>query len=264
MCTVSWAATPCGYELLCNRDERRTRKAAHAPTVRTSRGVRFVAPTDAEGGGTWIAANEHGLALCLLNRYSEGESQAAGELKSRGLLLPDLMSLRDPAEVMRAVARKGLSQFRPFSLLALAPGATPAAACWTGQRFLVCDDDDDDSLMPLTSSSFNTAEVVRARRELFQRTAAGSTNGPAEMFTRFHHSHEPEPGPLSVCMHRPDASTVSFSRVKVNAVSVEFDYRPGPPCAGARTVRVSLPRSAGRLIGSSEAARWNRSGEMAV
>jgi hypothetical protein len=263
MCTVSWAATAEGYELFCNRDERRTRQAAHAPTVRTSRGVRFLAPTDAEAGGTWIAANEYGLTLCLLNRYSEGESQAVGECKSRGLLLPDLMSLRDPAEVMRAVARGGPSQFHPFTLLALAPGATPAAACWTGHRLLVSDDG-DVSLMPLTSSSFNTAEVVRARRELFQSMAAGPTNRPADMLTRFHHSHEPGPGPLSVCMHRPDASTVSFSRVKVNNGFVEFYYQPGPPCAGERGVRVFLSRSAGCLTGWREAARWNRAGEVVV
>ena len=261
MCTVSWAATAEGFELFCNRDERRTRRAALAPTVRTSRGVRFLAPTDAEAGGTWIAANEHGLTLCLLNRYPEGESQAAGEFKSRGLLLPDLMSLRDPAEVMRAVARGGLSRFRPFTLLALAPGAPPAAACWTGSRLLVCDEG-GDSLMPLTSSSFNTAEVGRARRELFQRMSAGSANRPAELLTRFHHSHEPGPGPLSVCMHRPDASTVSFSRVKVNAGSVEFYYQPDPPCAVARMVRVSLPRSAGRWTRWREAARWNCSREV--
>lgn len=245
MCTVSWAATAEGYELLCNRDERRTRKAAHAPTVRTSRGVRFLAPADAEAGGTWIAANEYGLTLCLLNRYPEGEPQAAGGFKSRGLLVPDLISLRDPAEAVRAVARGGLSQFHPFTLLALTPVAPPAAACWTGHRLLVCDDDGDASLMPLTSSSFNSAEVVRERMKLFRRMAAGSMNPSAEMLTRFHRSHEPGPGPLSVCMHRPDASTVSFSRVKVNNGSVEFYYQPGPPCAGARGARVSLPRSAG-------------------
>jgi hypothetical protein len=262
MCTVSWAATADGYELFCNRDERRARKAAHAPTVRASRGVRYLAPTDAEAGGTWIAANEYGLALCLLNRYSEGEAQAAGEFKSRGLLLPDLLSLRDPAEAVRAVARGGLTQFRPFTLLALAAGATPAVACWTGRSLLVSDD--GDSLMPLTSSSFNGAEVVRARRELFRRMPGGFIHPSAELLTRFHHSHEPEPGPFSVCMHRPDASTVSFSRVKVSPASVEFYYRPGPPCAGADGVRVSLPRPSEGSARWREAARWNRSGEVLV
>jgi hypothetical protein len=263
MCTVSWAATAEGYELLCNRDERRTRRVAHAPTVRTSRGVRFVAPTDAEAGGTWIAANEYGLTLCLLNRYSEGELQVAGEFKSRGLLLPHLLSLRDPAEVLRAIGRGGLSQFLPFTLLALAPGATPAAACWTGHRLLFADEG-GHWLMPLTSSSFNTAEVVRARRELFQRMAAGSTNCPTEMLTRFHHSHEPRPGPLSVCMHRPESSTVSFSRVGVNSHSIEFYYQPGSPCARAQGMSVSLPRVSGRKARRRESARWSRLGDVVV
>lgn len=262
MCTVSWAATAEGYELFCNRDERRTRRAAHAPAERTSRGVRFIAPTDAEAGGTWLAANEYGLTLCLLNRYPEGEAPA-GEFKSRGLLLPGLMGLRDPFEVMRAVTRGGLSQFQPFTLLALAPGAPPNAACWTGRRLLVCEEG-ADSLMPLTSSSFNGAEVVRARRELFRRMTEGPTNCPAETLTRFHHSHEPEPGPLSVCMHRPDASTVSFSRVKVNSGSVEFYYQPGPPCAGDKGVCVSLARAQRIKSRWHEAELWNRVGEVLV
>lgn len=263
MCTVSWAAAADGYELFCNRDERRTRAAAHAPTTRNSQGVRFVAPTDAEAGGTWIAANEHGLTLCLLNRYAEDEPQAAGEFRSRGLLLPELMSLREPAEVLRAVARGRLSQFRSFTLLALAPAVPPAAACWTGHRLLVCDDGGDD-LMPLTSSSFNSAEVIRARMKLFKGMPDVPTNQRAEMLMRFHHSHEPEPGPFSVCMHRPEASTVSFSRVKVNPFSVEFYYRPGPPCAGARGVKVSLPRAVGRPAWGLEASRWNRSAEALI
>lgn len=256
MCTVSWATTAGGYELFCNRDERRTRPAAQAPTVRRSRGVRFVAPTDAEAGGTWIAANEYGLTLCLLNRYPEDGSPPSGELKSRGLLLPELISLRDTTEVMRAVECGRPSQFRPFTLLALAVDAPPAAACWTGRRLLVCEED-GDSLMPLTSSSFNSTEVVRERMKLFRGMAAGHPSPAAELLARFHHSHEPEPGPYSVCMHRPDASTVSFSRVKVSPVSIEFYYRPGPPCAGGRGVSISLPRPARRL----EMSRWNRSGE---
>jgi hypothetical protein len=259
MCTVSWAATAGGYELFCNRDERRTRAAAQAPTVRRSRGVRFVAPTDAEAGGTWIAANEYGLTLCLLNRYAEDEPQAAGEFRSRGLLLPELISLRDTAEVVRAVGCASLSQFRPFTMLALAADAPPAAACWTGRRLLVCEEG-GDSLMPLTSSSFDSTEVVRERVKLFQGMSAGHLSPAAELLMRFHHSHEPERGPFSVCMHRPEASTVSFSRVKVSPVSIEFCYRPGPPCEGARGVRVCLPRPAGRL----EASRWKRSGEAFV
>jgi hypothetical protein len=261
MCTVSWSATAEGYELFCNRDERRTRKAAHAPRVNTSRGVRFLAPTDAEAGGTWMAANEYGLTLCLLNRYADTETETAREFKSRGLLLPDLINLRDSAGVMRAVARGGLSQFRPFTLLALAPGAPPDAACWTGRSLLVSEGD-VDSLMPLTSSSFKGAEVARVRRELFRSMTSGSQSPVAELLKRFHRSHEPGPGPLSVCMHRPEALTVSFSRVRVNSHSIEFYYQPGSPCARAQGVSVLLPHVSGRKAQRRESARWSRLGDV--
>jgi len=241
MCTVSWLAGPAGYELFCNRDERLARRAALAPSTKLSRGVRFLAPTDGEAGGAWIAVNEHGLTLCLLNRYDGVNAHVARGHRSRGLLLPDLMSCDDPAGVMRAVARAALSQFQPFTLLALAPGAEPAVAGWTGGRLLVSKEG-CDSLMPLTSSSFAGGEVARARGELFRRTS-GPASPTADLLLRFHQSHDPEPGPFSVCMHRADAATVSFSRVKVTPRAVEFFYRPGAPCAGAPASRTSLPRA---------------------
>src|SRR3982751_1081178 len=69
MCTVSWIRTREGYQLLCNRDERHTRRPAQAPTVREDQGVQFIAPIDGDEGGSWIGVNQFGLTLCLLNRY---------------------------------------------------------------------------------------------------------------------------------------------------------------------------------------------------
>ena len=241
MCTVSWVTRPDGYELFCNRDERRSRRAARAPALRTSRGVRFVAPTDAEAGGTWIAVNEHGLTLCLLNRYAGVVAPAGSAYRSRGLLLPDLIGHGDTAEVMRAIARTALSPFQPFTLLALAPGAEPSVAGWTGERLLISEED-CDSLMPLTSSSFASGEVARARRELF-RDMAAAARPTADLLVRFQRSHHPEPGPYSVCMHRADASTVSSSRVTVTPHSVDLFYRPGPPCEGGPGTHVFMPRA---------------------
>jgi hypothetical protein len=263
MCTVSWLARAGGYELFCNRDERRARKAALLPSVGVTHGVRFVAPTDGEAGGTWIGVNEHGLTLCLLNRYAAGEVPGACDFQSRGLLLPDLLSRRDPIEVTAAVARAWLRQFQPFTLLALAPGPAASVVSWTGRRLLVAEDD-CDSLMPLTSSSFAGAEATRVRRELFRSMTAGPAEPAPELHERYHRSHSPGPGPLSVCMHRLEASTVSFSRVRVNTHSAEFFYQPGPPCAGAQGVRVSLPRPTGRLAWGRETARWDRSGDVVL
>ena len=52
MCTVSWLHTPNGYQLLCNRDERHTRKPGLGPMIRNPAGVRVIAPVDGDLGGS--------------------------------------------------------------------------------------------------------------------------------------------------------------------------------------------------------------------
>src|SRR5687768_12141538 len=99
MCTVSWSHQDDGYHLLCNRDERHTRKPARPPRVHERSDVRFIAPIDGDHGGSWIGVNQFGLSLCLLNRYQDGEQSATGSNKSRGLLLAGLMYSPSRAEV---------------------------------------------------------------------------------------------------------------------------------------------------------------------
>jgi hypothetical protein len=88
MCTVSWVHQPDGYHLLCNRDEKRTRGKALAPRVAERGGVRYIAPVDSDGDGTWLSANEFGLSVCLLT--GGAGSEQSGTRPSRGLLLREL------------------------------------------------------------------------------------------------------------------------------------------------------------------------------
>ena len=67
MCTVSWLYHPGGYQLFCNRDEKHHRLPALPPLSCVHRGMQYVAPVDGDAGGTWLAVNEAGLTLCLLN-----------------------------------------------------------------------------------------------------------------------------------------------------------------------------------------------------
>ncbi|HRC86033.1 MAG TPA: NRDE family protein, partial [Thermoanaerobaculia bacterium] len=69
MCTVSWFWTAEGYQLFGNRDESRSRRQALPPRRAEQDGVAYLAPVDADAGGTWIAANELGVTLTLLNFY---------------------------------------------------------------------------------------------------------------------------------------------------------------------------------------------------
>jgi hypothetical protein len=45
-----------------------------------------------------------------------------------------------------------------------------------------------------------------------------------------HRSHAPEKGPYSICMHREDACTVSFTDVIVDNSVATVSYHEGTPC----------------------------------
>ena len=222
MCTVSWIRDADGYELFCNRDEKRTRALALEPEITTQDGVRRIAPTDPHAGGTWIGANEFGITLCLLNGPS-----LPGTFRSRGLILPELLSAGSLAQAAEGLLHRDLSWFAPFTLAILERGAKITVVTWDGQRKQV---GPEVSCMPLISSSFDPEGVQAKRRWEFQRQLDAAGRLDTTVLSAFHASHGAAPDAYSPCMHRPDAETVSFSRVKVSASRVEFRYSAGAPC----------------------------------
>ena len=221
MCTVSWTHHADGYHLLCNRDEQRSRGPAAAPGVFELSCTRFVSPIDGDHGGTWIAVNEHGIGLCLLNGR---RSETAGGERSRGYVIPELIWLRTIDDCGFILRESHLRAFAPFTLLMLEPGLPAAMAAWDGMALAI--DRDADRRAPLVSSSFDPEGVRRSRSREFARHIGKD----AASLYRFHASHGKAPGPYSPCMHRPDAETVSFSWVVVNRDEIRFFYLPASPC----------------------------------
>src|SRR6516164_7611856 len=134
MCTVTWLREEGGYHLFCNRDEKLTRKPALPPRLGVRDGVRYLAPIDGDFGGTWIATNEFGVSLCLLNGTA-GLRPAV--VRSRGLLLLDLVSSRSLEEVVDTVEATDLTLYAPFTLAALSPGKAATVIEWDGSRSVV-------------------------------------------------------------------------------------------------------------------------------
>jgi uncharacterized protein with NRDE domain len=230
MCTVSWLHTPAGYQLLCNRDERYARKAALAPVIHKTPGVRFIAPTDGDHGGSWIAVNEFGITFSLVNRYRcchcDGEKKLRP--RSRGLLLTQLADCRSLEEAQSRFDRLDLAAYPPFTIAVLARGRPSLLLHWTGRDSLV--EWNGDSAMPLTSSSFDDRGVEVYRKRLFQSLVAGRETADVKRLMDFHASHSPTPSAYSPCMHRDNAETVSFSKVTVCDGVIEFLYYPVSPC----------------------------------
>jgi hypothetical protein len=229
MCTVTWTRTADGYHLLCNRDELHTRRPAQPPRRLTYKGVATLAPTDGDHGGTWIGVNAFGLTLCLLNRYQDAREADGRDYASRGQVVTELLSSGSTAEVCSRLRKFDFRRFRPFSLVALTSRESALYATWDGRKAAF--ETHADARRPLVSSSYDDAAAAAARSALFAELTRGATGEPEVAALRaFHRSHAPRRGPLSPCMHRADARTVSFSEIAVSATAVSFAYFPQSPC----------------------------------
>lgn len=279
MCTATWRTAADGYAICFNRDEARTRATELAARRIRRGGVECVAPFDA-GGGTWIGVNELGFTACLLNAYPEPHDPARVESRtalrapralSRGFLVLGVLDSADVEAARQRIQEGDLRWFQPFRLLAFAPGETPLGLAWDGVR-LVEEPLSHDAGM-VCSSGWSDRRARRARQAAWDHRFGGrSSRVPEEgELIDFHRSHAPSlpAGPLaepvdlaagaeSVCMHRPDARTVSFVRVRVGAGSVALSHQPGSPCrhaANAPAKEIALPhRAAGRGSVASPAA----------
>ena len=240
MCTVTWTRGLGRLELYTNRDEQRSRPAAEPPRERrTPGGARYLSPRDPAGDGTWVAANEFGLVLCLVNHYQAREP-GAGPLLSRGTVVTDLADARDPGEALERGRGLPFERLRGFRLLALSIGSEPVLLGWDGER--ATEVRGEGVPLPLISSSVRLPEVERSRRAVFAALEAEHGGVHAQMLAAFHRSEAPEPGPLSVSMVRDDAWTVSRTRVAVDEAGVTMGYAPGRPSERPpeHTVRLDL------------------------
>ena len=242
MCTVSWLASPSvgsgleTYEIFFNRDESRLRQIADPPEVKEHNGVKFLAPTDPDAGGTWLAVNEYGLSVAILNHYQAHQSCGEGPYTSRGKLV---ISLMDAPSVQEAVARISSDVFTPyraFILLIFGRNECPQRLLWDGSSLVV--DDLEPPMQPITTSSFNPEEVTSRRMTAFSKLV--TLNSPSAAELAAFHRHREEDDAYSVCMSRPDALTVSFSRVKVSPEGVRFKYYSDGPGQNSSAYEMSL------------------------
>jgi Transport and Golgi organisation 2 len=237
MCTCSWirsrdaAGAEIGYDVMFNRDEQWSRKPALLPRLHVRNGARFIAPVDADAGGTWIGVNAFGVSIALLNRYQDSTpAPAAGAgFISRGQLVRSLLDSRAAAEVQSRIESLEPERFQPFTLIVLETGMAALLIEWSGRQLLI--DEDADKHMPLASSSFEPLVAIAYRRELLARLSTGAPK--VESLRAFHASREPGRAAYGPCMERDDAHTVSFSWIRVRPEQISFEYVPMSLCDAA-------------------------------
>lgn len=237
MCTLSILPFENGeYSLLMNRDESPLRPAAlDLKRGHSDSGMEHAYPEDARSGGTWIGANARGVALALMNQHPENYVRPQG-LRSRGEIIPALLSALGAHEAAGRMTRLDPTPFSPFFLVALDQKGPYHALRWDGREKEFLSYERGPRLF--ASSSFQTEETLLGRQLQFEKLlellkSAPDSDAALILQRRFHASHMPARGSLSVCLHRDDAQSVSLAEISVRGLSVRLNYHAGPPCESA-------------------------------
>ena len=241
MCTLSVITRDNGYLLAMNRDERVARSAGEIPEIHQLDGTRAIYPSDGVGG-TWIAANEYGITLALLNwnnivrRHVE-----SGRARSRGRIIPALGSSSALAELRVAVGELDLGGIMPFRLVGVFPSEQSIGEwCW-------------DSLQLTSqlqswhcrhwfSSSLSDIQAERLRGAACRNAEHQSDAGSAPWLRRLHASHWGAPGPFSLCVHRDDVKSLSYTEVMVAPGDIQINHFRGSPCDIGTTAATGMDR----------------------
>ncbi len=262
MCTVSFLPNKHGFYLAMNRDEKLNRFIALAPAIVDVVSHQAVFPREPTGG-TWISANGAGVCLALIN-WHRVERDPKHDVVSRGEVVRALAGKLRTDEIADAVMTLPLRQLHPFRLIAIAP-LEKRLTEWRWNLEWLTRRDHKWQPQHWFSSGFDEyrAELERAKVCASFLTGGGVVAGGGDpgresgragvnaagysldWLRQLHRSHAPKRGPFSICMHRPDASTVSYTEIAVSKKRATMRYKPGPCCSNDATVTktISLARA---------------------
>lgn len=231
MCTLSFIPSDVGYVVAMNRDERFVRPHGLPP----KKHKHAIYPTE-PSGGAWLAVNSNGLTLAIMNRNASGPVPA--RLRSRGELIPQLISAQSLAEVHRGIVEIELKNTLPFRLVAFSQRDQEICEWRWGTR--VARLHYEWQHHHWYSSGISDVEAEHVRSDVTAHAWALPDAGKIEWLRQLHRSHEPEGGAFSICVHRRDAATVSYNEVVVDNQHATFRYFAGSPCEPGEPIAVTL------------------------
>jgi hypothetical protein len=237
MCSVTFWPRRRGYLLAMNRDEQRTRITG-LPPGRFAVGDRTVAHPREPGGGTWISVNDRGAAFALVNWYAIPLG-ASRPVASRGEVV---LALRDCTDSDGAAARLRqlpLPRMNPFRVIGIFESERLAHEWRWDLRELACLRHDWAPRQWL-SSGHNELAAQKIRAATFESVRAEDDAGSVTWLRRLHASHGPEPGPFSICMHRAEAATVSYTEIEVTGTTADMRHCGGSPCCAQQFVNITI------------------------
>ena len=211
-----------------NRDDSLGRPAALPPALRRVAGVDTVYPTDP--AGTWIAANEFGITLALINW---DRPKLTPKLHSRGGVIPAVIGCTSTAAAATKLSELDLHGVWPFRLFGFFGNErTVREWRWNGSRLAA-----QSHLWQREhwfSSGLSDLKAAQQRRRIVDSASRDASLGKPAWLRKLHRQHGDGPGPFSICVHRNDAATLSYTEVVLHRAHLSMRYAAGQPCTSLR------------------------------
>jgi hypothetical protein len=230
MCTLTFVPREDGYYLAMNRDESIGRGVADPPARTDLPGLKRSAiyPRDV-AGGTWIAANDTGIALALLN-WNVIQQPGCNKTRSRGIVIPHLARFGLHHDVEKAVGSFDLMGLLPFRLVGIFPlekkisewrwkqdGVQVQHFAWERRHWF--------------SSGLSDEQACTLRGGVCQSAWDAKDAGSLRWLRQLHASHANGPGAFSLCVHREGVQTLSYTELVCAPEEIECRYFAAGPCA---------------------------------
>jgi hypothetical protein len=119
MCTVTYIKYNDQYFFTSNRDENINRQAALHPQKNVNENVNLYYPEDPVGKGTWFCVKNNGTICILLNGAQKKHVSNGPYLKSRGLILLDVIKKEN---IALGWDEMELEKTEPFTIIAFSSG----------------------------------------------------------------------------------------------------------------------------------------------
>ena len=243
MCTLSFVPTTNGFYAAMNRDELITREFALPPRLAVVEQTRVIYPQE-QTGGTWIAANEYGITFALLNWNLAGTFQ---KRRSRGSIIPQLIgqgSLFVTVDKLKNIPLEGILPFRLIGICSL----QKLVYEWRWDAVSLGQIQFDWEPHHWFSSGLSDNQAENERGKICSAAWSDPAAGTLPWLRKLHRSHSSAPGPFSICVHRSDAKTVSYTEIHYSLDHLEFRYIAGQPCDHGHALSLQLPLNAPRNL----------------
>jgi hypothetical protein len=237
MCTISFLPHARGFYVAMNRDEKLDRLTALPPKIVDLAGRRAVFPREPTGG-TWVSTNDAGVCLALINWHRIAR-EPKHDLVSRGQIIRELAGKSSADEIANGLMKLPLRKLRPFRLIAIVPSEkiviewrwnldwlTMRNRQWQRQHWF--------------SSGFDESRAELERQRVCDAAEDQRMTGRLKSLRQLHRSHAPKRGPFSICMHRADATTVSYTEIFVSRRRATMRYKPGASCSDGAMVTKTI------------------------